>query len=257
MPTCDLQFVLQCPAPAHALLQRDESSDALALDLVGPADDGGFGDCRMADQGALDFHRAEAVAGDVDDVVDAAHDPEVAVLVAAGAVAGEVDAGDLAPVLLLEALGVAVDGAQHRRARAFDHEKAACVGGTDLPLSIDDIGDDAGKRRVAEPGLVGTAPGSGEIMIAPVSVCHQVSTIGQRSPPISWWYHIQASGLIGSPTVPSRRRLDRSCFAGHCIAPLDEGADGGRRRVEDVDLVLLDDAPEAVRRRDSSARLRT
>jgi hypothetical protein len=29
-------------------------------------------------------------------------------------------------------------------------------------------------------------PGSGEIMIAPVSVCHQVSTTGQRSPPITW-----------------------------------------------------------------------
>ena len=29
------------------------------------------------------------------------------------------------------------------------------------------------------------------------------------------WYHIQASGLIGSPTVPSTRRLDRSWRAGH------------------------------------------
>jgi hypothetical protein len=71
---------------------------------------------------------------------------------------------------------------------------------------------------VPEPGLVGVAPGSGEIMIAPVSVCHQVSTIGQRSPPISLWYHIQASGLMGSPTVPRRRRLVRSCFFG-CSSP--------------------------------------
>ena len=68
---------------------------------------------------------------------------------------------------------------------------------------------------VPDPGLVGIAPGSGVIMIAPVSVCHHVSTIGQRSPPISRRYHIQASGLIGSPTVPSRRRLVRSCFFGH------------------------------------------
>ena len=49
----------------------------------------------------------------------------------------------------------------------------------------------------------------------PVSVCHQVSTMGQRPPPIVLWYHIQASGLIGSPTVPSRRRDDRSCCCGH------------------------------------------
>src|SRR5436309_1344242 len=51
--------------------------------------------------------------------------------------------------------------------------------------------------------------------IMPVSVCHHVSTIGQRSPPIVLWYHRHASGLIGSPTVPRRRRLERSCFFGH------------------------------------------
>ena len=41
-----------------------------------------------------------------------------------------------------------------------------------------------GKGRVAEPGLVATMPGSGVIRIAPVSVCHQVSTTGQRPPPM-------------------------------------------------------------------------
>src|SRR5207244_5439467 len=64
------------------------------------------------------------------------------------------------------------------------------------------------KGFVAEPGLVGTAPGIGETIIAPVSVCHHVSTMGQRSRPIFLRYHIQASGLIGSPTVPSSRKLD-------------------------------------------------
>ncbi len=59
-----------------------------------------------------------------------------------------------------------------------------------------------------------TTPGSGVIMMPPVSVCHQVSTIGQRWPPMLWWYHIHASGLIGSPTVPSSRSVDRSCRAG-------------------------------------------
>ena len=36
---------------------------------------------------------------------------------------------------------------------------------------------------VAEPGLRSVTPGKGVIMIAPVSVCHQVSTIGQRESP--------------------------------------------------------------------------
>ena len=75
-----------------------------------------------------------------------------------------------------------------------------------------------GKGIVAEPGLVVTTPGSGVIMIPPVSVCHQVSTMGQRLPPMCSRYQIQASGLIGSPTVPSRRSCERSWRAG-CSVP--------------------------------------
>ncbi len=37
--------------------------------------------------------------------------------------------------------------------------------------------------RVAEPGFKGVAPGSGVIRMPPVSVCHQVSTIGTRASP--------------------------------------------------------------------------
>ena len=54
-------------------------------------------------------------------------------------------------------------------------------------------------------------------MIAPVSVCHHVSTIGHFPRPMYFWYQIHASGLIGSPTDPSRRRLERSCFSGHSV----------------------------------------
>src|ERR1700694_800958 len=71
-----------------------------------------------------------------------------------------------------------------------------------------------GGGSVAEPGLVGVAPGSGEIMWPPVSVCHQVSTIGQRPPPTVSWYHIHASGLIGSPSVPRMRSDGRLYFFG-------------------------------------------
>src|SRR5947199_412518 len=64
-------------------------------------------------------------------------------------------------------------------------------------------------------GFVVVTPGNGVMRIMPVSVCHHVSTIGQRPPPIVLWYHRHASGLIGSPTVPRRRRLERSCFFGY------------------------------------------
>src|SRR5581483_9238866 len=70
------------------------------------------------------------------------------------------------------------------------------------------------KGRVAEPGLRGVL-GTGAIMMAPVSVCHQVSMIGHSSRPATWRYHIQASGLMGSPTEPSSRIVDKSYLPGH------------------------------------------
>src|SRR5579884_2493114 len=76
-------------------------------------------------------------------------------------------------------------------------------------------GTTPGSGSVAEPGFVGVAPGSGEIRIEPVSVCHQVSTIGQRCFPTASEYHFQAAGLIGSPTLPISRRLEMSCLSTH------------------------------------------
>src|ERR1700752_381831 len=77
-----------------------------------------------------------------------------------------------------------------------------------------------GNGLVAEPGLVEVAPGIGVIMIAPVSVCHHVSTIGHRPPPMTSRYHIQASGLIGSPTLPRSRSEERSWRAGNASLAL-------------------------------------
>ena len=77
-----------------------------------------------------------------------------------------------------------------------------------------------GSGLIADPGLAAATPGSGEIIAAPVSVCHQVSTIGQRPEPITLWYQSHALGLIGSPTEPSRRSEERSCPFGHCAPHL-------------------------------------
>ncbi len=55
-------------------------------------------------------------------------------------------------------------------------------------------------------------------MMWPVSVCHQVSTIGVLPPPMTCRYQSHALGLIGSPTVPSSLSFERSCSAG-CSAP--------------------------------------
>ena len=68
--------------------------------------------------------------------------------------------------------------------------------------------------RCELPGSRVVTPGSGLFMIAPVSVCHQVSTIGAVSAPMCLRYQSQASGLIGSPTLPRIRIEERSNLAG-------------------------------------------
>src|SRR5437588_7793508 len=75
----------------------------------------------------------------------------------------------------------------------------------------------AGSGNVAEPGFNVVTPGSGEIMMAPVSVCHHVSTTGQRPPPMCCQYQTHASGLMGSPTVPSTRSDAMSWASGYCV----------------------------------------
>ena len=65
---------------------------AWPFEFVGTANDSGLGDLGVSHQRRLDFHRAQAMAADVDHVVDAAHQPEVAVGILARAVAGKVAA---------------------------------------------------------------------------------------------------------------------------------------------------------------------
>src|SRR5262245_47948739 len=93
--------------------------------------------------------------------------------------------------------------------------KPPVLSGSDLPCLSTISGTTPKNGRVAQPGVVSVTPGSGVIMIAPVSVCHHVSTIGQRLPPMTRWYQTHASGLIGSPTVPRSRNDERSYCFGH------------------------------------------
>ena len=57
------------------------------------------------------------------------------------------------------------------------------------PFSLSTAGSTPKKGSVAEPGRSVVAPGSGVIMCAPVSVCHQVSTIGHRPSPTTCAAH--------------------------------------------------------------------
>jgi hypothetical protein len=77
-------------ARIDATAQDDERGDGLPGGRVFLADNRGLRDRWVIDERGLDFRRADVVPRHEHDVVDAAQQPEVAVGVALGAVAGEV-----------------------------------------------------------------------------------------------------------------------------------------------------------------------
>ena len=77
------------------------------------------------------------------------------------------------------------------------------------PFSSTKTGSTPGMGKVAKVGLAGVTPAMFEIRMPPVSVCHQVSTIGHRFLPTCSSYQCQASSFMGSPTVPRILRLSR------------------------------------------------
>src|SRR3990172_2878261 len=88
-------------------IEDHERERNLALQRVGCADDGAFGDVRMRGEDLL--HRAgrKPVPGDVDHVIRSAHHPEVTVLVSIASVRGLIVAGEAVEVLRPERLVVA------------------------------------------------------------------------------------------------------------------------------------------------------
>jgi hypothetical protein len=187
------------------------------------------------------------MAADVDDVVDAAHDPEVAVLVATRAVPGEVEPGEALPVALFEALRILEDRAQHRRPRPLQHQETAFVRLHRLAGGVDDVGFHAEERQRAGAGLRRRRAGKRR----------DHDAAGLRLPP---GVDDRAALLADHAVVPHPRfgvdRLaDRAEQAQRgqieairmLVAPPHERPQCGRRGVEDRDAVALDDLPEPSR----------
>ena len=105
------EFFLQRVRRLLAQVQRDIGVDALALDIMRGTHDSTLSDFWVGDEGAFDLCRAHPVAGYVDDVVNAARDPVVAILIPPGTVAREVSTGICGEIGFDEALVIAVDRA--------------------------------------------------------------------------------------------------------------------------------------------------
>src|SRR5688500_11213879 len=101
----------------------------------------------MRYEGRFHLSGRNAVAGHVHDVVDAAEQPVVALLVALAAVAGEVAPRVLRPVGLLGPLGIGVDAAPPRRPGPLEDEVTAPPEGNRGAALVDDVGRHAGERE--------------------------------------------------------------------------------------------------------------
>src|SRR5438067_4979830 len=97
----------------------------------------------MTDQGAFNFRCTKPVACHIEDVIDTAYDPKIAIFIASRAVAGEIIDLKFDPVLLPITGLIAVNGGQHRWPGA-ENEKLTTYGCSDfVPFHINHNWSDA------------------------------------------------------------------------------------------------------------------
>src|SRR5207249_12200477 len=92
------------------VLEQDEGRHHLTARFVRPADDAALGDGGVLEERALDFNGADAVAGDLDDLVRPAREPDIAVFVDVRRIARVVHVRNFLPVIAAVALGLAPEG---------------------------------------------------------------------------------------------------------------------------------------------------
>ncbi len=240
----------------QAGLDGDVDLGDAALDFVDDGNDGGFGDLWNAKASGFDLFCAEAMAGDVDDVIDAAEDAVVAVGGERGAVTGEV--GPVLPlftlgvptiffvVLLHKAIGIAPDGLHDAGPGIADADVSGGVlAGFDFfSIFVPDGGVNPERGRAGATGLHTIERG----------FCGAEETAGFGLPP---GVHDSGFAFANDFVIPAPNfRLDGFADSGHVLegvvvffwlvgAGFAEHANGGGRSVEDVDAKALGDAPGA------------
>ena len=192
------------------------------------------------------------MARDVEHVVDASGDTEVATVGAAHrAVASQVHgaAHFLREVALFEALRVVPDGADHRRPGALDDQNAAGAVGNVVAHFVHDGGHDAGQRQSAASGHQGrgarqrrhhVAAGFGLPEGVHDGALFMADVLVVPHPGFG------VDGLAHR-TEDAQAAQVRTVWVhrGVALGGLDQRADGCGRGVEDRALVALDHLPEA------------
>src|SRR6202046_2144424 len=211
--------------------QRDEANDGFAFDFVGARDYGSFSDRGVAYQDAFNFHRTKAVAGDFDDVVNAAEDPDVAVLVTLSGVAREI---------------YAIDCAEHRWPRLLDCEVAGVTGADGLALHIHNAGGDPGERKRCGAGFCGCCAGQrrnhdGTGFGLPPGVHDRAAIFAD-----GFEIPFPRSGIDWLADGAENAKARQVVRFDPIYTPSHERADSGSGAVKNRYFVTVDDFPEAV-----------
>src|SRR5690554_4254284 len=232
-------------ASLKALFERDEGDETLALQLIRTPDRRRLGHIRVSDKAALDLGRAETMPRDIEHIVDTAHHPIKAVLIASRTIARKIFAGEDIEIGLFEALIVAPDGAEHRRPGLLDDEQAARAGGDLFAALIDDLRHDAEEGMATSAGLYrcrarDRREHDGARFGLPPS-------IDDRTAPAPDGRVIPHPGLgvdrlADASEEPEAREIMRLRVL---ISPANERANRRRGGIEDRHLMALDDIPEA------------
>ena len=99
------------------------------------------------------------MASHIQDVVDSAHDPKIAIFIAASAVAGEIVPLKFTPILLPVSCLVTVDRAQHRRPGATDDQFSADIWPNFAPFFVHNRWVNAKEREGCAAWLGGNRTG--------------------------------------------------------------------------------------------------
>mmetsp|Transcript_49907 Transcript_49907/g.129989 ORF Transcript_49907/g.129989 Transcript_49907/m.129989 type:complete len:303 (+) Transcript_49907:472-1380(+) len=230
-----------------ALVDGQVDVDPLALDRMRVAHDRRLGHVGVQHHRRLHLGRADAVTARVDHIVDATRDPDVAVLVAARAIAGKVVTVD-GEVSRAEALVVAEHVADGRWPRPFDGEETRRGTLELVALRRDEHGLDAEEGERGAPGLLVEALGGQRRDHDPARL---------RLPPS---VHYRAAPLADDRVVPPPRlgvdrladgaeQTERLAAGGGdgLITDAHERADRRRRRVHLRHFVLVDCTPQPAR----------
>ena len=201
----------------------------------------------MVHQGALHFHGAQPVPGDIHDVIHTAQQPEIAVLVPLATIPGKIDVlAEAPPIGLLISLRVSVDGARHGGPGGFEDQVAASAQGDAAAGLIHHIGLDARKGKGGRTRFGGGKPRQGgDHDGAGLGLPPGVYDGAAPLPDLLVVPH-PGLGVDGLTHRPQQAQAGQVVLCRKGLAPLHDRPDGRGSRVEDIHAILGHHGPPAV-----------